>query len=769
MNTARFILVFLLVSVSALGYTDLNDNKIEDELEVQFLENVSDANYFKTEAIRQEVIVEGQVDATKYDVVDSLVEYNYSLVSASFIDLAKLASEPTVDKVMMNYDYSINLASSLSAMNIPQFKNISGRTGAGVRIAVLDTGVFAAHPDLVGKAITFKDFVNSNTEPYDDNGHGTHVIGTILAIAPDAEIIALKVCNEYGSCPEYSILQALQYAKTQNISLLSMSLGRFDLYCSNPVTVAIDSLTGVIPVVSAGNSGNTYYSIGSPACMDRTIAIGAVDDSNNLATFSSVGPTFTNLKKPDFVASGVNIDAPSKNGGYISMSGTSMAAPHITGLIALMLQGSDLSQAEVEGILKKVASGADAPNIRTGWGRPILDIGVLQQYLAKELELSLFDLEMSYTQKRDFSFNLTTTRLDLPVLVFLNDVQIDSFTPGSNSLSKIYTAGLGNNLLKVCQGACVTQDFYVGYPLVSGSQMQISYYDSDTLIMEQHNTELNGYNLILFDIDNDLDFDKSVYCGYGQILCDLPLNLTANTFVRAVSNPYYLNNGAVKYGYYADAVLSDIPGFNKSILKIEPATIYARYMKNSSQEFYFDVLLETESDLYGYQTMFNYRNDTIEITNITRGNFSSHSLPNQLFKESCTTYGVGYTYCDRALADSLISDISGMTGRVSLYRVYFRPRVSYTSGTDLTITRAILMTKTEPLPYISSSKLRIVIQRLGDINNDNIVNIQDLVYVSRRYGQMTPDPLFDPNADFNSDGIINLDDVLKVVANFDWW
>ncbi|GAB3954000.1 S8 family serine peptidase [Micromonospora vulcania] len=236
----------------------------------------------------------------------------------------------------------------------------AGFTGQGVRVAVLDTGVDAGHPDLAGRIAESHNFTEA-TETGDTVGHGTHVASIIAGsgaasggkyrgVAPDATLLAGKVCEDQG-CSESAILAGMQWAAVDvHADVINMSLGGSDTPEVDPLEAAVESLTaqtGALFVISAGNAG-TDGSVGSPSTANAALSVGAVDRDDALADFSSRGPRVGDGGlKPDLTAPGVEIVAARGEGtllgepvgeGYVSLSGTSMAAPHVTGAVALLAQ-----------------------------------------------------------------------------------------------------------------------------------------------------------------------------------------------------------------------------------------------------------------------------------------------------------------------------------------------------------------------------------------------------------------------------------------------
>ncbi|HEU4423709.1 MAG TPA: S8 family serine peptidase [Pilimelia sp.] len=230
----------------------------------------------------------------------------------------------------------------------------AGYTGEGVKVAVVDTGVDATHPDLAGRVIAERDFVDDGHNR-DLIGHGTHVAATIgsngsryRGVAPGAGLLSAKVCMEFG-CPESAILAGMQWAAEQGAKVVNMSLGGPDTPEQDPLEAAVEDLTarhGILFVISAGNSG-ADESIGSPGSADSALTVGAVTKSDELAAFSSRGPRVGDAAlKPDITAPGQDIvaarskdtDRGQPGDTHLTLSGTSMAAPHVAGAAAILAQ-----------------------------------------------------------------------------------------------------------------------------------------------------------------------------------------------------------------------------------------------------------------------------------------------------------------------------------------------------------------------------------------------------------------------------------------------
>jgi serine protease AprX len=311
-----------------------------------------------------------------------------------------------------------------------------GLDGSGVGIAVIDSGVMPdaddlADPSLIGsqRIAGFVDFVNGRTEPYDDYGHGTHVAGIIAGngfdssgartgLAPGSRLLVLKALDRFGQGRISDVIAALDYAVARqsdlNIRLINLSVGAgvFESYNSDPLTIATKRAVeaGIVVVAAAGNAGRDtqgrtqYGGVSAPGNAPWVLTVGASSHmgtanrgDDTIAAFSSRGPTaIDRTAKPDLVAPGVGIESlsapnsllyesmpsallsgtvPTSYLPYLSLSGTSMAAPVVTGTVALMLQANPaLTPNVVKAILQYTAQVYPAYDALTQ-GAGFLDAG----------------------------------------------------------------------------------------------------------------------------------------------------------------------------------------------------------------------------------------------------------------------------------------------------------------------------------------------------------------------------------------------------------
>lgn len=210
--------------------------------------------------------------------------------------------------------------------------------GVGATVGVIDTGANTTHPDLSGNVAGCVSFVAYTSTCTDDNGHGTHVSGIIagidntagvVGVAPLARLYELKVLDNTGSGYLSDIISALNWAVINHIQVVNMSLGTSSNIQSfhDAVTAAYNA--GVIEIAAAGNSGPGSNTVLYPAAYAEVMAVAATDSTNSVPSWSSRGP------QVDVAAPGVSIYSTYPTNSYKLMSGTSMAAPHVTGTVAL--------------------------------------------------------------------------------------------------------------------------------------------------------------------------------------------------------------------------------------------------------------------------------------------------------------------------------------------------------------------------------------------------------------------------------------------------
>lgn len=273
----------------------------------------------------------------------------------------------------------------------------SGNHGEGVRVGVMDTGVDANHPALLGKlaANGWYDAVSGNTIPYDDNGHGTHVTGiivggnigsTAIGVAPGATYLAAKALNAANAFQFSWVVAAGQWLLDPNgdgntvdaPDIINCSWAFSSRTASDyHAILGLWRAAGILPVFAIGNQGPNPGSAGSPGSDPLVFGVGATSALDIAADFSGRGPAppgspFNGVLKPDVTAPGVNVTSAKAGGSSVIMSGTSMAAPHVSGALALLrhqFPGISFAAAYSRLTASAVDLGDAGPDQTYGYGR----------------------------------------------------------------------------------------------------------------------------------------------------------------------------------------------------------------------------------------------------------------------------------------------------------------------------------------------------------------------------------------------------------------
>ncbi|WP_239168076.1 S8 family serine peptidase [Catellatospora coxensis] len=261
-----------------------------------------------------------------------------------------------VAKVWLDGKVRATLADTTAQIGAPEVW-AAGNTGAGVAVAVLDSGVDQTHPDLVGQIAQAQSFVPGE-EVADRHGHGTHVASTIAGtgaasqgrergVAPGVRLHIGKVLSDAGEGQDSWVIAGMEWAaRQQHAKVINMSLGGEPTDGTDLKSRAVNELsaeTGALFTIAAGNSGPDLETVGTPGAADAALTVAAVDSQDRVAFFSSGGPRRGDKAlKPDISAPGVDVLAARSQqsdmgeGPYLTMSGTSMASPHVAGAAALL-------------------------------------------------------------------------------------------------------------------------------------------------------------------------------------------------------------------------------------------------------------------------------------------------------------------------------------------------------------------------------------------------------------------------------------------------
>lgn len=278
-----------------------------------------------------------------------------------------------------------------------------GYFGEEIGIAVLDTGI-SGHPDFGERTVCFRDYINKRNSPYDDNGHGTHIAGIIggngnvsngkyMGIAPKCHFIIIKILDRKGNGNTENVIESIEWLVTHKekykIRIMNISIGMVldsESAERRRLLQAVDYAwnEGIVVVAAAGNNGPKENSITVPGISRKIITVGCFDDTREQIgnaklkpDYSGQGPTECCIVKPELVVPGTNVISCSAFGAnYVKKSGTSMAAPIVSGSIALLLSKyPGFSPVQVKLRLYERAVNMGLPTSKQGWG--MVDIGTL--------------------------------------------------------------------------------------------------------------------------------------------------------------------------------------------------------------------------------------------------------------------------------------------------------------------------------------------------------------------------------------------------------
>lgn len=302
-------------------------------------------------------VIKAPVTVYDYDLYFGINAVILTTVPAVADEIRQIPGLPAVEDDREIYAHDLG---SVAAINLGDFQmDHPGVTGTGITIGIIDTGIDYLHPDLGGgfgsgfRVIDGWDFVNNDGDPMDDQGHGTHVAGiaagsstNVPGVASTASLVAYKVLNQNGGGTFSDAIAAIDRSvdPDQNIltddhlDVINLSLGGPG-NANDLASQACDNAfaAGVFVIASAGNSGSSYFTVGSPGTARDAFTVANANNNGNMTASSSRGPgSVVYNMKPDITAPGTGINAPYLGGTYATLTGTSMSAPHVAGAAALL-------------------------------------------------------------------------------------------------------------------------------------------------------------------------------------------------------------------------------------------------------------------------------------------------------------------------------------------------------------------------------------------------------------------------------------------------
>jgi len=472
---------------------DRNHNKIDDLIDQQIERGSLSALTLEHEK-RFSVFIHYRYHPTKRDI-QALQNMNLQIsyvaryinvicvrnVSAQLIyTLANLPNVVMIELQPHIYPHLDISVRAIKARNSPIYSPNTawelGYTGKNITVAVLDTGVDDEHEFLRGKFVAGFDCsgtVSHVTNPDDKDGHGTHVASIIMGtggttgkyvgVAPDAKLVDVKILSERGVNLGDQLIRGIEWViankEKYDIKIINLSIGSDieDPYGTSAISQAANQAveSGIVVVAAAGNEGPDSETLLAPSVADDVICVTALDDRNTInrnddviAEYSSRGPRGDGAKKPDVCAPGTNIwgakaaETGQATNETIAMSGTSMAAPHVAGLAALILEANPkLSPLQVKEIILKTAEdkGSEGWDPNYGWGE-------IDAYKAVQAALNISQVNQSPI----ISATANRTEVHRVIESFVLEASIvDDRTPSENLTVKMF---INNSVGSIIEG-----------------------------------------------------------------------------------------------------------------------------------------------------------------------------------------------------------------------------------------------------------------------------------------------------------------------------
>lgn len=440
--------------------------------------------------------------------------------------ISEIAKNSETIGIWSNRIYHIDLNESVPQINA-QSMWARGYNGTGIKIAIIDTGIDKNHEMFNGRVIKEKDF-SSDNNTMDLNGHGTHVAGIaagnglLKGVAPGALLINAKAISSDGYGTDENIIAAINWAvdpdgdklTDDGADIISMSLGGSYSDLNSPLVDTVREVInkGINVVVASGNCGkgcpssgcNGFIGVETPGITPEAITVGAVDKSNNWACFSSGGIINNSgeiIIKPDVVAAGVNILSSEPNNQYVSLSGTSMATPHVAGAVALLLQANpNLIPSQVKEIIERTAEHLGEPGKDIKYGSGLIDA---ESYYPSNVENIL---------KYQLSFQEVVYQNDM-IKITLNDTfddTISAYATILNPLNDQFVMNLTKTLPKIWQAS------FTNTSIIGTYSLNITIKNRE----EKYITLKNNFDVISYNLTNGIIREISIpsQVSYGDSL-----------------------------------------------------------------------------------------------------------------------------------------------------------------------------------------------------------------------------------------------------------
>jgi len=442
-------MIFFLISPNSYQYS-LNEKKMElRKLDPDLNKLLASKNQ---ENVRVIVWLDKKISTNSFERLGK-VRYKYDIIPAVAMEvpvdrLKDFEELSDVRKVVLDKKIQAFRLESMPLIKADAASVDFGVNGTGINVSVIDTGVYNhtefQNPNRIIKQKCYctgccpPNNVDESDNATDDEGHGTHCAGIAVGegngngrgVATNASLFAVKVLDSSGNGQDSDLVAAIDWSVSNGANVISLSLGAkyntFTECYEFAFSEAVDNATkqGVVVVVSAGNEGSFgYETIAAPGCAKRAITVGATDDNDDIAAFSSRGPTNDNRTKPDLTAPGVDIYSTyHTNPYYATGGGTSQAAPHVTGVAALLMQKYNQNHGYlpdpdmVKAILLTAVNTTGMENVGYEQRNNVYGAGRIDAYEA--LRIMNFTRNNTISQGQEHRYKINVTSDDLRVTLY---------------------------------------------------------------------------------------------------------------------------------------------------------------------------------------------------------------------------------------------------------------------------------------------------------------------------------------------------------------
>ncbi|MEK6918145.1 MAG: S8 family serine peptidase [Nanoarchaeota archaeon] len=423
----------IVINISLI---DSNNNSLIDRIE-WIVPNLNDAQIYVLKIGGREIrfIVKLKDQKTKKDISNfgeteksiKTEKNNFEVISVNEDNVDSFKNDPNVESLTEDQPVSLLLNDSEQIVRSSEVKTDFGLNGAGQKICVIDTGVDYNHPGITNYLAGF-DFVNNDSDPMDDNGHGTSVAGVVSRIAPGSELYIAKVIYANGTGYESTVLQGLQWCIDQNVSIISFSIGAgsYDGFCDTDFVAELANNAvsrGIFVVAGTGNDGNISLKI--PACASNVTRVSSTTKQDGIALFSSGG------EKIDVFAPGVDVNVPVLGGGSTLKSGVSISTPMVAAGASIVLQNESLFPSDLKYRLRST-------------GKPILyNIDSLTQINISRLDV--YNAVINNKTMEPFNYSGNQSNVTQNQTFELLDTTIHYYNFSDTTNNKAYNGSDGSN------------------------------------------------------------------------------------------------------------------------------------------------------------------------------------------------------------------------------------------------------------------------------------------------------------------------------------